>query len=404
MSSSAAAGCCPGPACGSSCTEPQAAAVAAAAAPLGQRRCCRGDCAPQPAARAGRWGSASCLAPPHPAPPRLPGCPPRCRFFGQFGFGGFGGMGQEEEQTPKGHNVLVELEVSLKDLYLGQHFKVGGVNQFYRSFRGVVSWPSAGGVAQRLRAACTWGSTGKGVLMPYAFDALCHVLSAVPSAAGLASSASLCLGRGALADTVVRNEREWKPAACLMPAAPSHALSCRPPLRRAGGARQERVEAGPRHAQVQLQAEGGDAADWAGHVPAVHHAGGRYSIAGQPALLQPLQPPALALLPPPALPPLPHLLPRFASCSFSFPFPLCFSLPVVGDMPHHLSIHVSLLLLAAPTSPCCAGLRELPQREAGARARLADGVGGAGHAGRPHHHVLRGGGAHHRRWVERRLL
>lgn len=42
----------------------------------------------------------------------------------------------------------------------------------------------------------------------------------------------------------------------------------------AGGARQERVEARPRHAQVQLQAEGGDPADRAGHVSAVHHAGG----------------------------------------------------------------------------------------------------------------------------------
>ncbi|KAI7839136.1 hypothetical protein COHA_007139 [Chlorella ohadii] len=44
------------------------------------------------------------------------------QFFGQFGFG-FGGE-QQEEQTPKGNNVVVVLEVSLKDLYLGNQFKV----------------------------------------------------------------------------------------------------------------------------------------------------------------------------------------------------------------------------------------------------------------------------------------
>lgn len=43
------------------------------------------------------------------------------QFFG--GFGGFGGQ-QEEESTPKGNDVVVELEVSLKDLYLGNHFDV----------------------------------------------------------------------------------------------------------------------------------------------------------------------------------------------------------------------------------------------------------------------------------------
>ena len=54
-----------------------------------------------------------------------------CRFFGGGGgpFGGFGGFGgggfqEEEEQTPKGNNVYVELEVTLKDLYLGNTFTV----------------------------------------------------------------------------------------------------------------------------------------------------------------------------------------------------------------------------------------------------------------------------------------
>lgn len=46
------------------------------------------------------------------------------RFFGGFGFGGFGGT-EEEEQIPKGNDVYVELEVTLKDLYLGKSFKVG---------------------------------------------------------------------------------------------------------------------------------------------------------------------------------------------------------------------------------------------------------------------------------------
>ena len=35
----------------------------------------------------------------------------------------FGGMGDEEETTPKGHDVHVELEVTLNDLYLGHQYK-----------------------------------------------------------------------------------------------------------------------------------------------------------------------------------------------------------------------------------------------------------------------------------------
>ena len=48
------------------------------------------------------------------------------RFFGGGGFpgfGGFGGMGEEEETTPKGHDVHVELEVTLNELYLGHQYK-----------------------------------------------------------------------------------------------------------------------------------------------------------------------------------------------------------------------------------------------------------------------------------------
>ena len=46
------------------------------------------------------------------------------RFFGGMGFHfNFGGEHGEPE-TPKGESVLVELEVTLRDLYLGAHYKV----------------------------------------------------------------------------------------------------------------------------------------------------------------------------------------------------------------------------------------------------------------------------------------
>ena len=59
-----------------------------------------------------------------------------CRFFGGGGpFGGFGGFGggfgEEEEQTPKGNNVYVELEVTLKDLFLGKTFTVSETLRSY---------------------------------------------------------------------------------------------------------------------------------------------------------------------------------------------------------------------------------------------------------------------------------
>ena len=44
------------------------------------------------------------------------------RFFGGGGFGGFGGFGGGgggEPETAKGHTVVVELEVTLRDVYLG---------------------------------------------------------------------------------------------------------------------------------------------------------------------------------------------------------------------------------------------------------------------------------------------
>lgn len=49
-------------------------------------------------------------------------------FGGGGPFGGsrgpFGDGYEEEEQTPKGNNVYVELEVTLKDLFLGNTFTV----------------------------------------------------------------------------------------------------------------------------------------------------------------------------------------------------------------------------------------------------------------------------------------
>lgn len=45
------------------------------------------------------------------------------QFFGGFGFN-FGFGGEQEEQTPKGDSVLLDLEVTLRDLYLGAHYQV----------------------------------------------------------------------------------------------------------------------------------------------------------------------------------------------------------------------------------------------------------------------------------------
>lgn len=44
-------------------------------------------------------------------------------FFSFFGGGG-GGMEEEEEQILKGDEVIVELDASLEDLYMGGSLKV----------------------------------------------------------------------------------------------------------------------------------------------------------------------------------------------------------------------------------------------------------------------------------------
>ena len=74
-------------------------------------------------------GAASSLTPqppPHQPPWQHLSMPVHARrFFGGAFGGGFGfGGGDEEEQTPKGHDVRVDLEVSLRDLYVGTTIRV----------------------------------------------------------------------------------------------------------------------------------------------------------------------------------------------------------------------------------------------------------------------------------------
>ena len=65
---------------------------------------------------------------------------PRRRFFGSAfggGFGGFGGFGGGgEPETPKGRTVTVDLEVTLRDLYLGATFEVVRERASYKQTKG----------------------------------------------------------------------------------------------------------------------------------------------------------------------------------------------------------------------------------------------------------------------------
>ena len=73
-------------------------------------------------------GSACCPVTPHLRRlfiAKATAVPPPIRFFGGAFGGGFGfGGGEEEEQTPKGHDMHVDLEVSLRDLYVGTTVRV----------------------------------------------------------------------------------------------------------------------------------------------------------------------------------------------------------------------------------------------------------------------------------------
>ena len=84
-----------------------------------------------------------------PLRPHCNRCPSTLRrFFG--GFGGFNfGFGQQEEEAPKGHAVRLDLEVSLRDLYLGTHVKARGLGG---------CWVGAGSAGGQV-CGCTWART-----------------------------------------------------------------------------------------------------------------------------------------------------------------------------------------------------------------------------------------------------
>ena len=45
-------------------------------------------------------------------------------FFGDFGFFGGGGGGRGQQETPKGADVTIDLEVTLEELYSGNFVEV----------------------------------------------------------------------------------------------------------------------------------------------------------------------------------------------------------------------------------------------------------------------------------------
>lgn len=57
-------------------------------------------------------------------------------FFGGGGFGGGGGGQEEEERTPKGDDIIVDLFVSLKDLYVGREISTVRDKSVYKPATG----------------------------------------------------------------------------------------------------------------------------------------------------------------------------------------------------------------------------------------------------------------------------
>ena len=47
-----------------------------------------------------------------------------CSFFGDFGFGFGGGGRNQEREIPKGGDILMNLDVSLEELYTGNFVEV----------------------------------------------------------------------------------------------------------------------------------------------------------------------------------------------------------------------------------------------------------------------------------------
>jgi hypothetical protein len=64
-------------------------------------------------------------------------------------------MGEEEDQMPKGDDVIVDLEVTLRDLYVGHHFKVRGEPREYE-VKDTSSRASAASVTLIRLPACPW--------------------------------------------------------------------------------------------------------------------------------------------------------------------------------------------------------------------------------------------------------
>jgi len=52
------------------------------------------------------------------------GMDPFASFFGDFGFG-FGGS-EDKHETPKGANIVMDLPVTLEELYVGNFVEVSG--------------------------------------------------------------------------------------------------------------------------------------------------------------------------------------------------------------------------------------------------------------------------------------
>ena len=162
------------------------------------------------------------------------------RFFGGGFGGGFGfGGGEEEEQTPKGHDVRVDLEVTLRDLYVGTTIRA-------RPRRAARARPPPACLGAltcspwRGRNRCGWALWLSAARQP-------ACLSAASGGGAPLSSAMPCAARGMLTAPGARA--------------------------RAGAARQAGRAAGQGHAQVQLPQQGRHAPARPRHVPAIPAAG-----------------------------------------------------------------------------------------------------------------------------------
>lgn len=56
-------------------------------------------------------------------------------MFGRFGFGGFGSQ-QQEQEDPRGEDVQMRIQASLKDLYVGKTISMTRVQGVYEESTG----------------------------------------------------------------------------------------------------------------------------------------------------------------------------------------------------------------------------------------------------------------------------